>query len=106
MTDINPEREKLTQDEYEFHQTYKEKGIQIIPPAYVFKNMSYDYSKRAEKLKTLPPELLLLVVAANKQNMCIKASDFIFAPPQTKDELQKEIINTISAIVKKVDEES
>ena len=99
MQPINTEREKLTQDEYEFHQQYHDKGIQIIPPAYVFKNKSYNYEERAFKLNELTPELRILVTTANKFNMCIKAQNFIFAPPQTDEELQKEIYVAVSHII-------
>ena len=99
MNPINIEREKLTQDEYEFHQQYHDKGIQIIPPAYVFKNKSYSYEDRALKLKELSPELRILVATANKFNMCIKAQNFIFVPPKTDEELQKEIHAASSHLV-------
>ncbi|MBQ8251431.1 MAG: hypothetical protein IJY92_05925 [Alphaproteobacteria bacterium] len=99
MSTINIEREKLTQDEFEFHQRYHDKGIQIVPPAYIFKNRTYSYEERALKLNELSPELRVLVAVANKFNMCIKAQNFVFAPPQTNDELQKEIASAVKHVV-------
>lgn len=99
MSSINIEREKLTQDEFEFHQRYHDKGIQIVPPAYVFKNRIYNYEERTLKLAELSPELRILVAAANKFNMCIKAQNFVFAPPQTNEELQKEIMSAVKHVV-------
>ncbi len=104
MTQIDIEREKLTQDEFEFHQLYHDKGIQVIPPAYVFKNKTYDYNARALKFKELTPELSLIVIAGNKFNMCIKAQNFVFAPPQTNDELQKEIRIAVSRIIERAEQ--
>ncbi len=99
-------REKLTQDEFEFHQQYHDKGITIVPPARAFKNGNYNYAERAERFKSLTPELCLLVTTANKLDMCIFADGFIFAPPQTKEELKQNIETAIRAILEKAIESS
>ncbi len=104
ITDIT--REKLTQDEFEFHQQYHDKGITIVPPARAFKNGNYNYVERAERFKSLSPELCLLVTTANKFDMCIYADGFIFAPPKTKEELKQNIEIAIRSVLKKAIESS
>lgn len=95
-------REALTQEELSFQKKYKDKGIEIVPPAIAFKNGDYDYEKRKELLKTLSVNHLLIIAAANKSGMCVAAENFIFTPPQTMEELNSEINAALKALVRKV----
>ena len=76
LTDTS--RQSLTLEELNFQKKYKDKGIEIIPPAIAFKNGDYDYEKRREVLKTLSVNHLLIIDAANKSGMCVVAENFIF----------------------------
>ena len=100
LTDTS--RQSLTLEELNFQKKYKDKGIEIIPPAIAFKNGDYDYEKRREVLKTLSVNHLLIIAAANKSGMCVVAENFIFTPPETIEELNLEINAALKALVKKV----
>ncbi len=99
---IDTTRTSLTPQEIKFNADYQDKGIEIVSPAQTFKDETYDYALRDEKLKSLSIEHLLLVATANKLGMCIRANDFIFAPPQSKSILSKEILTALKTLIDKV----
>lgn len=98
---FDPNRDSLTLEEKKFESKYKDKGIAIVPPIEAFRGGEYDYNKRKDLLQTLPVEHLLIVAAGNKAGMCVLAEEFIFIPPQTKEELNKEISEALKAVIEK-----
>lgn len=99
---LDPNRTELTFEEKKFNKQFSKLGVDVLPPSEVFENGYYDYDLRASELEALSFEEKLLVAAANKKDMCIRANGFIFAPPISEKTQKSEIVSALQALLDKM----